>query len=750
MSQVIISSAGRVAHVRASATATDARAKAAPSSARKPVIKQFAGFRGVSAPKAAATLAGALQAGAPRAPARGLVATRAAGKQALNAERAVSVRELGSGITAIRETTNDQVRMDIEYSQKKGTTDNSYVIRGTSANVLLDVPELAFVAGFLQTLPQVLPLDQLDVLVLGHISPKRVAAVEQIIRSRSASAPPLKIVCSNPAASAIRDTITEDSMAEIESRFEVVIVRANANATLDIGGRVLTFSLTPTPRWPDSMCTYDPLSQTLFSNKLFCAHVSDEGNINALDGAGWEGIGSDWQYYYDCLLAPCARQVQATLDKLDIEVVPKTLPKPVTDFIDDNVVAGDIAFLKKFFGGKKEGGKDSSAEAMAKAEVEAAAASEAAAAAAVKGKLTVSSIAPSHGPVVAYSLNELVREYRAWTAKYIANVEEYSVAVVYASAYGNTTAMADGIARGLSKAGVGVEACNCEFSTSEEINLLVNRSAGFVVGSPTLGGHMPTPVQSALGTILSNNEARGLPCGVFGSFGWSGEAVDEMEERLKNAGFGMAFDPIRCKFTPDEQMMQICEESGVDLAEAVKKMTRKRMTNRTKRVRPVVNEEDATAVAMGRILGSLCVLTTKDGEASSAMIASWVSQASFDPPGVTIAVKKDRAVESLLLKGNAFNLNVLAEGRTNEVFKQLGRQFAPGEDRFEGMDVTLSPNTECVVMPMALSYLECRVADRMETGDHWVVYANVEDGKLINPNDTGLTAIHHRKTGAAY
>ena len=73
-------------------------------------------------------------------------------------------------------------------------------------------------------------------------------------------------------------------------------------------------------------------------------------------------------------------------------------------------------------------------------------------------------------------------------------------------------------------AGVGVESLNCEFSTSEEITLLVNRSAGFVLGSPTLGGHMPTPVQSALGTILSNNEARQLPCGVFGSFGWSGEA----------------------------------------------------------------------------------------------------------------------------------------------------------------------------------------------------------------------------------
>jgi hypothetical protein len=66
--------------------------------------------------------------------------------------------------------------------------------------------------------------------------------------------------------------------------------------------------------------------------------------------------------------------------------------------------------------------------------------------------------------------------------------------------------------------------------------------------------------------------------------------------------------------------------------------------------------------AMGRVLGSLCVLTSRDDDAESGMLASWVSQASFDPPGLTVAVKKDRAVENLLQVGNRFNLNVLKDG----------------------------------------------------------------------------------------
>jgi flavorubredoxin len=47
-------------------------------------------------------------------------------------------------------------------------------------------------------------------------------------------------------------------------------------------------------------------------------------------------------------------------------------------------------------------------------------------------------------------------------------------------------------------------------------------------------------VQTTLGTILRQQGAKEMPCGVFGSFGWSGEAVDEMEQKLKDAGFRWA------------------------------------------------------------------------------------------------------------------------------------------------------------------------------------------------------------------
>ena len=155
------------------------------------------------------------------------------------------------------------------------------------------------------------------------------------------------------------------------------------------------------------------------------------------------------------------------------------------------------------------------------------------------------------------------------------------------------------------------------------------------------------------------------------------------------------------------------------------------------------------ALAAGRVVGSLCVLTARAGDAESAMVASWVSQASFDPPGLTVAVKKDRAVEALLPVGSPFVLNVLAEGREKAALKALLRPFAPGEDRFEGLEVTRAEASGAAVLSAAAAaYLECTVAQRMEAGDHWVLYATVGGGKVLD--EGAQSAVHFRKVGTSY
>lgn len=77
----------------------------------------------------------------------------------------------------------------------------------------------------------------------------------------------------------------------------------------------------------------------------------------------------------------------------------------------------------------------------------------------------------------------------------VAALKQSSVVVMYASAYGNTAALAQAISRGVTKGGVAVNTVNLELSSLEEVLAAVKQADGFTIGSPTLGGHMPTPVQ---------------------------------------------------------------------------------------------------------------------------------------------------------------------------------------------------------------------------------------------------------------
>ena len=70
------------------------------------------------------------------------------------------------------------------------------------------------------------------------------------------------------------------------------------------------------------------------------------------------------------------------------------------------------------------------------------------------------------------------------------------MAVLYASAYGNTAGMAQAISRGITKAGIGVETLNLEVDSVDDALEAVKRAKGFIIGSPTLGGHLPTQVGS--------------------------------------------------------------------------------------------------------------------------------------------------------------------------------------------------------------------------------------------------------------
>ncbi len=567
-----------------------------------------------------------------------------------NKPRDVQVLPIATDTTVMRSRSWSRLRFEIEYALAKGTTANSYVIQGDKL-ALIDPPGETFTEIYLKALQQRFDVEAIEYVILGHINPNRAATLKALL----AIAPQITFVCSNPGAINLRGALENQDL-------KILVMRGEE--TLNLGkGHDLQFIPTPNPRYADLLCTYDPQTEILYTDKFFGAHICGDQVFDE----GWESINEDRRYYFDCLMAPHARQVETALDKL-------------------------ADFPARIY-------------------------------------------ATGHGPLVRYALIELTKAYREWSQQQ--TTADLTVSLIYASAYGNTATLAQAIARGITKAGVAVESINCEFTDPEDIRAAVEKSAGFVIGSPTLGGHAPTPVQTALGIVLSTATTNKL-AGVFGSFGWSGEAVDLIEGKLKDAGYRFGFDTIRVKFKPDAATLQLCEEAGTDFAQALKKAKKVRSQSV-----PATNVEQA----VGRIIGSLCVVTAKQDDISSAMLASWVAQASFNPPGLTIAVAKDRAVETLTHTGNKFVLNILKEGNHLGLMKHFLKPFGPAQDRFAGVSFEETENGTPLLND-ALAYLECSVQNRLESGDHWLVYATVESGKVLNQD--GVTAVHHRKSGTHY
>ncbi|MBW4569091.1 MAG: diflavin flavoprotein [Tolypothrix carrinoi HA7290-LM1] len=345
----------------------------------------------------------------------------------------------------------------------------------------------------------------------------------------------------------------------------------------------------------------------------------------------------------------------------------------------------------------------------------------------------IKTIATGHGPLLYHNVEELTGRYRNWSKTQ--TKAETTVAVFYVSGYGYSDRLAQAIATGITKTGVAVEMVDLRSATDlQELQELVSRCTGLVVGMPPADA---ANIQPALGTILGSAKEK-QAVGIFESGGGNDEPIDPLLNKFRNLSLTVAFPGIRIKETPNENTYKLCEEAGTDLGQWV---TRDRSIKAMKSLAADLDK------ALGRISGGLYIITAKKGDVKSAMLASWVSQASFKPLGLSIAVAKDRAIESLMQVGDRFVLNVLEEGNYQPLMKHFLKRFAPGADRFEGVKTQPAENGSPILTD-ALAYIECEVNSRMEVNDHWIVYCTVDAGRVSKPDS--LTAVHHRKVGNHY
>ena len=347
-------------------------------------------------------------------------------------------------------------------------------------------------------------------------------------------------------------------------------------------------------------------------------------------------------------------------------------------------------------------------------------------------KLELGMIATGHGPLLKYHSAELVDRYQQWSqAK---TKTETLVALFYAEDYGYSEHLARAIANGIIKTEVVVELIDWNDTEPQEVRELVTQAAGLVIGMPP---QSDAEAHTILSTILAAAHSK-QAIALFESGGGEDEPIYPLRNQFQEIGLIEAFPPILVKESPNQVINQVCEEAGTDLGQW---LTRERNVKQIKAL------DNSLEKALGRISNGLYIITAQKRDIQSAMVASWITQASLEPLGIAIAVAKDRAIESLLQIGDCFVLNILAEGNYQHLIKHFLKRFPPGADRFEGVKTVPAANGSPIIAE-SLAYIECEVSNRLECSDHWIIYSTVQAGRVAKLDV--LTAVHHRKVGNHY
>ncbi|MBN2720002.1 MAG: FprA family A-type flavoprotein [Proteobacteria bacterium] len=174
--------------------------------------------------------------------------------------------------------------------------------------------------------------------------------------------------------------------------------------------------------------------------------------------------------------------------------------------------------------------------------------------------LPVKMIAPSHGPILRTNLDKYIEDYRQWSLAPAKGEKPYAM-VFYLTSYGNTKQMAEEVAKGAREAGADVGVFDLQAADIPAIVDEVERADAIATGSLTINGDAVKPVWDLLSS-LATLKIRGKSAVAFGSYGWSGEAVRFMEERLKGLKFKVPAEGVRAQLFPTEADLNACRELG--------------------------------------------------------------------------------------------------------------------------------------------------------------------------------------------
>jgi flavorubredoxin len=179
-------------------------------------------------------------------------------------------------------------------------------------------------------------------------------------------------------------------------------------------------------------------------------------------------------------------------------------------------------------------------------------------------------IAPAHGPILREAPRSYVQRYRQLASPLLHNeigANNKSLLIFYISSYGNTAQMAQAVAAGAETIpGVRVSLYDLQAGGDLPFVDLIEEADGLAFGSPTINGDAVKPVWDLLSSLASIKVCDKLGA-AFGSYGWSGEAINMIEDRLRGLKFRVPIKGVRARLIPTEEEFERCRDLGKQLSQ---------------------------------------------------------------------------------------------------------------------------------------------------------------------------------------
>ncbi len=330
--------------------------------------------------------------------------------------------------------------------------------------------------------------------------------------------------------------------------------------------------------------------------------------------------------------------------------------------------------------------------------------------------LEINYLCPLHGFVWRENIGYLVEKYMKW-ATY--TPEEKGVVISYASVYGNTENAAEILSTMLREKGIKTVMFDVSVTPASEIISALFKYSHAVFASTTYNAGIFVNMESLIYDVVAHS-IQNRTIAVIENGSWAPTAGKQMKEllsKLKGANI---------------------LENTVTVRSAVKSETRAALASLADSIAATMPQETVVTGeidkgAMHKLSYGLFALFTNDGKKDNACIINTAVQMTDNPKRISICVNRDNYTCEILKNTGIFNLSILDESATFDIFKRFGFACGRDTDKLDGLDtVAESANGLKYLTAQSNAFLSGKVVFSRDFGTHTLFVAEVTEAKVLS------------------